>query len=102
VATLQSDFLGDRKVVLRRVFPIDEVDGFRDLSGFGFDRHAVSEQLVDRFIVLVQATVVVAGFNTQVIDRSADLQVIVARPVKIVLQQPIFDIGVAWAVSPVA
>ena len=62
VATLEGDFFGDGKVVFRGIAPVDQMDGFGDFAGLGFDGHSVSEQFVDRFVVVVEAAMVVVGF----------------------------------------
>ena len=102
MATLESYLFGDRKVILRRVFPVDEMDGLCNLPSLGFNWHSISEQFVDCFVVFVQATIVVVGFDAQQVDGSADLQFVVTGLAKVSGKQCLLDVGVAQAISPIA
>ena len=62
VAPFEGDFFGDGKVVFGGVGPVEQVDCFGNSTGFDFDWHAVTEQFVDRFVVVVEATAVVVRF----------------------------------------
>ena len=66
---LERDLFGEGEVVLFRVLPVDEVDGFGGFAGFGFGRDAVAQQAVDGLIVAVEAAIVVAGLGAQLVQR---------------------------------
>ena len=68
VVAVQRDFLGDGEVVLLRLVPVDEVDGFRDLARLDLHRHAVAQQAVDGLVVPVEAAVVVVRLGAQHVD----------------------------------
>jgi hypothetical protein len=72
-AVAKSDLFSNRKVVLFRVFPVDELDSLKILARFRFDRDAIAEQLVDIFIVGIEAFVVVVGGNPQFVQCPGDL-----------------------------
>jgi hypothetical protein len=57
VLALEGDFLGNGKVVLVRLAPVDQVHGFGDLARFGFDGNAVAQQSIHRLVVAEQAAV---------------------------------------------
>ena len=98
----QGDFLGDGEVVLLRLLPVDEMDGFRDLARLDLHRHAVAQQAVDGLVVAVEAAVVVVRLGAQRIDRAADLRRAVAAFRQVGREQPFLDVAVAVAVGPVA
>ena len=51
---LERHFLGNVEIVLLRLVPVDEVDGFRHLARLGPYRHTVAQQVVDSVIVAVK------------------------------------------------
>lgn len=73
VFALDGDFLGDRKVVLLGVLPVDEMDGLGDFAGAGFDLDAVAEEFINFFAVVVEAAVGVIGFGAEFVEGLADL-----------------------------
>jgi len=73
VFALDGDFLGDRKVVLFGILPVDEMDGLGVFAGAGFDLDAVAEELIDFFVVVVEAAVGVVGFGAEFVEGLADL-----------------------------
>ena len=73
MVALERHFLGDGKVVLLGVRPVDEVDGLRDLARFDLHRHAVAQQVVDGLVVAVEAAVVVVRLGAQFVDGNVDL-----------------------------
>jgi hypothetical protein len=54
VAAAQRHLLGNGKVVLRRIVPIDEMHRLRDLAGLVLDRRTVAQQAVDGPVVAVE------------------------------------------------
>ena len=59
----ERHFFGDSEIVLLRLLPVDEVDGFCDLARLDLYWHAVAQQVVDRLVVPVEASAVVVGFG---------------------------------------
>ena len=54
VAPLQRYLLGQREVILLRVFPVDQVDRLMRLARSDLHRHAVAQELVGAKVGLVQ------------------------------------------------
>ena len=52
--TFQRDFLDDNKVIFFWFAPIDQMHRLGDFASFGFDGHAVPQQVVDSVVVVVQ------------------------------------------------
>ena len=73
IPAMQGDFFGEGEVVLFRRIPVDQLDGFGDLPGFGFDRHAVAQQVVDGLVVAVERAVAVVGIGVEFVERGVDL-----------------------------
>ena len=48
--------------------PVDEMDGFRDLARLDLHRHAVTQQTVDRLVVVIEAAVVIVRFGAQLVN----------------------------------
>ena len=65
---LERHFLGNGKVVLLRLAPVNQVNGFGRLAGLGLHRHAVAEQVVDGLVVAVERAVVVIGLGAQLVQ----------------------------------
>ena len=102
VVALERHFLGDGEVVLLRLVPVDQVDGFGRLARLGLHRHAVAQQVVDGLIVAVEAAAVVVGLGAQLVDGRADLRRGIAAFGQVIREQPFLDVAVAVAVGPVA
>ena len=102
VVALERHLLGDGKVVLLRLIPVDEVDGFRDLARLDLHRHAVAQQVVDGLVVAVEAAAVVVRLGAQLVDGHVDLRRGVAAFGQVSREQPFLDVAVAVAVGPVA
>ena len=59
----QGNFLGDGKIILVRIFPVDKPDGFRVFAGAGLHFDAVAQQVVYVAIAVVEAFAgIVGGF----------------------------------------
>ncbi len=68
VVALERHLLGDGEVVLLRLVPVDEVDGFRDLARLDLHRHAVAQQAVDGLVVAVERAAVVVRLGAQLVE----------------------------------
>ena len=98
----KSDLLGDGKVVLFRLRPIDQMDGFGDLSRLDLYRYAVTQQAVNGLVVAVKAAAVIVRLRAQCSDGFVDLRRAVAGPGEKGSQQVCFDVPVVVAIPPVA
>ncbi|MNR23843.1 hypothetical protein D3C85_1408910 [compost metagenome] len=82
--------------------PVDQGHSLAGLAHFGLDRHAVTQQLVHRLVVAVQAAVVVVRLALQRIEHPADLRRTMAARGQPIGQQSHLDIAVAVTRAPVA
>ena len=99
---LERHLLGNSEIVLLRLLPVDEVDGFRHLARLGLHGHAVAQQVVDSVVVAVKPAAVVIRFGAESVESRADLRRRVTALVQPCREQALFDVAVAVAVSPVA
>jgi hypothetical protein len=100
--TAQGNFLGNGEVVLLRLLPVDHVDGFRNRARFALHRHAVAQQLVDFFVIAIEATAVVIRLSAQFVEDAANLFRGIAVPGQVGSEQPFLNVAVTVAVGPVA
>ncbi len=73
MVAVQGDFLDDHEVVVLRMFPVDELDALRHLARLDLHRDAIPQHGIDRFVVVVEATVRVLRLDTQEVDGATDL-----------------------------
>lgn len=102
VFALDGDFLGDRKVVLWGILPVDELDGLGVFAGAGFDLDAVAEEFINFFVVVVEASVGVVGFGAEFVEGLADLGRGVVLLGKVAGEQGFFNVAVVGAILSVA
>ena len=102
LVTLERHLLGNSEIVLLRLLPVDEVDGFRHLARLGLHGHAVAQQVVDSVVVAVEPAAVVIRLGAESVESRTDLRrrvIALGQPCR---EQTLFDVAVAVAVSPVA
>jgi hypothetical protein len=58
-----SDLFGNGKVVIFRVFPVDEMYSFKILARLCFYLNTIAEEFIDIFIVGVKTFVIIVGGN---------------------------------------
>ena len=97
----QRDFFGNGEVVGLRVGPVDQWNGDRVLADRFFHLHAVAQQAVDGFVVVVKTAVRVARFATKQIKRSRHLRLGVTATAKPGRQNVVLDIAVAFPFGPI-
>ena len=78
------------------------MDGFGILARLDLLLHAVAEQIVDGFVVVVEVAAVVAGRYAEIVDCFADMRRTVPAFAQVFREQGFFDVAVAFAVGPVA
>ncbi len=54
---IDCDLFGDGEIIFRGVIPLNQVDRRGDLSRFGFDGDAITEQVIDGVVVFVERSV---------------------------------------------
>jgi hypothetical protein len=102
VVAVEGDFFGDGEIVLQRLGPVDEMDGFGGLAYVRLHGDAVAQQLVHRFVVGVGAAGLVVGLGAESVDGFGDLGGRVAGAGEIGGEEGLLDVGVVVAVAPVA
>ena len=98
----ERDLLGNGEVVLLRLLPVNEVDGFGDLARLNPHQHAVAQQVVNGLVVSVETATVVIRLGTQFADGHADLRRGVAASRQPSVEDLFLNVAVALAVGPIA
>ena len=70
---LEGDLFGDGEVVLLGVLPVDDLNGLGGLTRLGLDVDPVTQELVDRLIVAVEAPRGVGRLGAQLVEHRGDL-----------------------------
>lgn len=100
---LECDFLGDGKIVVFGVLPVDQPDRLVLLTGPGLDLYPVAQQAVYLAVGIIQ-TAAFAQCRC-LVERTPcppDQRLLNAAPFQPPAQQGFLDIAVALAVVPVA
>lgn len=99
---LHRDFFGDSKVVVERMIPIDQIDGFCVLPHIGLDFDAVAQQAIDILVDIIEASGLIASYLLKFIQRFADQRIAISLPLEKGDQQQIpLDIAIVQAFFPV-
>jgi hypothetical protein len=91
---LDRDLLGDREAVALGVLPVDEPDGLGLRADVGLDLHAVTQQLVDAPVAVVEGEAGVAGDLHDLGDGAADeVLAVFAVAVALVRPEEVLELG---------
>ncbi len=101
MVAVQGDFLDDHEVVVLRMFPVDELDALRHLARLDLHRDAIPQHGIDRFVVVVEATVRVLRLDTQEVDGATDLFQRVAGLNQVGGKQLLVDVAVVGPIRAV-
>ncbi|KAF2990315.1 hypothetical protein MJC1_02710 [Methylocystis sp. MJC1] len=105
-ATLGGSFkgylLGDRKIVVVRLVPVDQLNQLSNFSGLNLDRDAITQERIDSLVVGIKAPAVIVGLGAQLVQRAADLRRCVTATGEKVVEEVFLDVAIARTVRPIA
>ena len=101
IGPLDRHFLGDGKVVVLRVLPVDQPDRDMVLTRAGLHLHAIAQQVIDRLVAVIEVFAGIRRRLVQLMQRPVDERVPDTLPLQPGGQQLRLDVAVV-AVDPVA
>ena len=100
--TLNGDLFGDSEVVIERILPVDQPDGFSVFTYIRSDLHSVAQQTINVLVNVVEAPGLIPGHLMKLVQSFADERVTIPLPLQEKAQVSLFDITVVLTHFPVA